>query len=303
MKTFKQFLEERIGTIASVVALGATGGGMYSALQPQEKQPQVTTEPFSSSNIPFVSSPDEGNKPEILHNNQNDAAQRNLRVRELIVQHIKDTEEFREKTYDDMKPLNKDGSPRHLEPGDEVKGKPTVGYGSIHHYDENGNITGSVKAGDTIDQETALRYLNHHIDKHILPKLEKHLPTIFDMRHNSDVPESLIARLITFAYNGGTDPLTNENRTSIAQPLIAANREKDQEKRKELLLKALKGTYDFHVGNGVPMKGILDRRHNKVISVLSDMKTTGYLTPEEYDTHRLDAIRIYKTHKRRRGWK
>ena len=308
MKTFKQFLEERgLATIASVSALGAAGTGMYMSSQQQpsvEKEPQITTQPAEIPSTSFsVLSPDAEKPKTILSVNKNDAAERNLRVRDHIVQHIKNTESFREKAYDDMKPLNKDRSPRHLQPGDEVKGKATVGYGSIHHYDENGNITHSVKPGDSIDEETALRYVNHHIDKEIRPKLEKHLPTIFDMRHNSDVPESLISRFITFAYNGGTDALTNENRTSIAQPLISANREKDPEKRKQLLIKALKGTYDFHIGNGVPMKGLLNRIHNKVISVLSDMKTTGYLTPEEHDAHRLDAIRIYNAQKQRRGWK
>jgi len=309
MKTFKQYLEEKLATIPTVGALGALGAtvaGMYSTSQPnQEKEPEVTQKPFSTPTAQFTTlqpSPDEGKQPTVLNDNKEDAAQRNLRIRDRLIQHIKSKEGFRTKAYDDMQPLTKDRKERSLNQGEQPKGKATIGYGSTYHYDEDGNITGPVKGGDIIDEETALRYINHHIDREIRPHLEKSLPTIFDMKHNTDVPESLISTFLAFAYNGRTDFLTNKNRTSVAQPLIAANKEKDPQKRKELLIKALKGMYDFHLGNGVPMKGLLDRRHDEGISVLSDFKNIGYISPEEYEAHKLDSIRIYEGHKKRRGW-
>lgn len=284
MKSFKQFLEERVGTLATVGALGAIGAGMYSASQPQEDQPEVTTEPFSSPNIPFVSSPDEGNKPEILHNNQNDAAQRNIQVQNHMVEHIKSTEGFRKKAYKD------------------TGGVWTIGYGSTHHYDENGNITKPVKQGDTIDEPTALQYISHHINTQVNPQLEKHLPSIFDMKQNSDIPPELIARFKTFAYNVGTDALTNAKRTSVAQPLISAHKEQDPDKRKDLIMTALKGTYDFHKDNGEPIPGLLNRRHQKVISVLSSLNKNGYLTDEEHEMHKSHAQQIYQNYMKKYGW-
>lgn len=288
MKTFKQYLEEKLATIGTVGTLGALGTAAYISSQEQPpvgQQPQITTEPAQIPTTPFIVSPDEGKQPTVLNDNKEDAAQRNSRVNDLMTDHIKSAEGFRSKAYKD------------------TGGVWTVGYGSTYHYDENGNITSRVKQGDEIDEPTALRYISHHINTQVNPRLEKHLSSIFDMKQNSDVPAEIIARLKTFAHNVGTDALTNPERTSVAKPLIAAHNEKDPAKRKELLLTALKGTYDFHKDNGVPVRGLLNRRHNKVISVLSALKQNGYLTDEEHEMHSNHAREIHKNYMNKYGWK
>jgi GH24 family phage-related lysozyme (muramidase) len=291
MKTFKQYLEEKLATIPTVGALGALGAtvaGMYSTSQPnQEKEPEVTQKPFSTPTAQFTTlqpSPDEGKQPTVLNDNKEDAAQKNLKVQQLMMNHIKSTEGFRNKAYKD------------------TGGVWTIGYGSTYHYDKDGNITSKVKQGDKIDEPTALQYISHHINTQVDPRLEEHLPSIFDMKQNSDVPPELIARFKTFAYNVGTDALTNSKRTSVAQPLIAAHKEKDPEKRKELLLTGLKGTYDFHKDNGVPIPGLLNRRHEKVISVLSALKDSGYLSDEEHEMHSNHAREIHRNYMNKYGW-
>jgi len=289
MKTFKQFLEEKVGawglgTIGGMTAAGV-GSYMASEMPKQQEEPAITEKPFTTPTTQFVSSPDEGKQTAVLSNRPDDAAQRNEEVNRHVIDHLKKAEGFRKKAYKDS------------------GGVWTIGYGSIHHYDENGNITRPVKQGDTIDESTALKYMTHHMNTQVDPKLTQHLPSIFDMKKNSDVPPALIARFKTFAYNVGTDALTNPKRTSVAQPLLAAHKEKDPEKRKELLLTALKGTYDFHKDDGVPVRGLLNRRHEKVVSVLSSLKNSEYLTDEEHEAHLEDARQTYQNYLKKYGWR
>jgi len=289
MKTFKQFLQEKVGvwglgTIGGMTAAGV-GSYMASEMPKQQEEPAITEKPFTTPTTEFVSSPDEGKPPKVLSNNEDDAAQRHLEVQDHLIDHIKSTEGFRKKAYKDS------------------GGVWTIGYGSIHHYDDDGNITRPVRQGDTIDEPTALKYISHHINTQVNPELNKHLPSIFDMKQNSDIPPILVARLKSFAYNVGTNALTNPKRTSVAQPLVAAHNEKDPEKRKELLLTALKGTYDFHKDDGVPVRGLLNRRHEKVVSVLSSLKNSGYLTDEEHEAHLEDARQTYQNYLKKYGWR
>lgn len=291
MKSFKQYLIERgLATLATVGALGATGAGMYSAaVQPEsEPEPEITKTPFSTPTQQFVTSqpsPDEGKQPTVLSNDQENAGQRNLQIQQHIVDHVKSTEGFRNKAYKD------------------TGGVWTIGYGSTHHYDENGNITRPVKEGDVIDEKTAERNIVHHIKTQVAPKLEQHHPFLFDMKQNKEHPPELIARFMTMAYNAGTDPFTNPKRTSIAEPLYKAQKEKDPEKRKEHIITALKGCYDFHKDNGKPIRGLLNRRHEKVISVLNAMKNTGYITPEQHEMHSNHARQIHQNYMKKYGWK
>lgn len=287
MKSFKKFLEENVGAWGAAGLIGAAGVGSYlaSTAPPKEEQPEISTKPATLPASFAIPSPDEGKQTAVLSNRPDDAAQRNEEVNRHVIDHLKKAEGFRKKAYKDS------------------GGVWTIGYGSIHHYDENGNITRPVKQGDTIDESTALKYMTHHMNTQVDPKLTQHLPSIFDMKKNSDVPPALIARFKTFAYNVGTDALTNSKRTSVAQPLLAAHKEKDPEKRKELLVSALMGTYDFHKDNGVPVRGLLNRRHEKVVSVLSSLNNSGYLTDEEHQRHLETARQIHQNYSNKYGWR
>lgn len=302
MKSFEQFLmeeyliEKGLAIPASIAAAGAVAIGSYrsepklppsvdTSITASEVKPDAPPQEEPSPGFQTLSPGPEKpqHEPSVLRVIPDDAGQRNSQIKQMIRDHIKSTEGFRNQAYQDS------------------AGVWTVGYGSTYHYDENGNIAGRVKQGDRIDEEQASRYIDHHIQNNVMSHLSRNLPTIFDSKHNKDIDPMYVARMVTMAYNVGHDALINPKRTSIAQPLIRANQEQDPKERQNHLITALLGTYDFHKAGGNPIPGLLHRRHDKVISVLNSMKQNGSLSDDEYQQHASTAREIYKNHLREMG--
>ena len=96
---------------------------------------------------------------------------------EIATQHIKKFESFESKPYVDK----------------IATGKPlAIGYGITGKYPDGT----PVKATDTVTEPEAHEHLKQHIDKHVLPRLEK-IPNWSEMNHHQQ------ASLIGFAYNTG----------------------------------------------------------------------------------------------------
>jgi len=296
MKSFQQFIieeylqEKGLAIPASIAAAGAIGYGIGSYREEPKLPPSVDTsitasaqqeepqpEPESGfSTLEVEPTPKPEANPEVLKVIPDDAGMRNKRIRDSVVGHVKETEGFRNSAYRDS------------------AGVWTIGYGSTYHYDKDGNITGKVKPGDRISKEQAEDYIHHHVQKNVVPYLSKSLPNIFDSKHNKDIHPEYAGRMITFAYNVGHDPLINPKRDSVAQHLIKANQTEDPDEREEHLMNALFGVYDFHKAGGKKSKGLLDRRHKKVMGILSARKTDGEISNEQYENYKQRAIEIYK---------
>ena len=334
MKTFKQFiiennnlqhLEEGVwGIIKDIAktaavgsALGAGAGGVLvsqginpltnvlgkqTATTQPPKDKDTTTQPFTTENKPEVSSVEK--KPTVLTNNL-DAVERQKQAREILIQRIKDKEGFRTKAYDDMRPFTSDRKERSLNPGEEAKGKATIGYGSTFHYDENGNaikvphptkegelINKPITGGETISKEKAHHYVVSHIRNEIHEPLASKHPTIFDFKHNHDIHPAAISAFYDLAYNNGHHALTyygpRNGRIvgdSVAKPLIAANNATDREERLHHITEALHGTLDFHkLGEPLkPSKGLIDRRWENFTHAFRSMLNDGHITQEQHD--------------------
>jgi len=96
---------------------------------------------------------------------------------EIATTHIKKFESFESKPYVDK----------------IATGKPlAIGYGITGKYPDGT----PVKATDTVTEPEAHEHLKQHIDKHVLPRLEK-IPNWSEMNHHQQ------ASLIGFAYNTG----------------------------------------------------------------------------------------------------
>jgi len=293
MKSFQQFIieqyleEKGLAIPASIAAAGAIGYGIGSYRQEPKLPPSVDTSMTASveqeepqpepgfSTLEAESTPKPEANPEVLKVIPDDAGMRNKRIRDSVVGHVKETEGFRDRAYQDS------------------AGVWTIGYGSTYHYDKDGNIIGKVKPGDRISTDQAEDYIHHHVQKNVVPYLSKSLPNIFDSKHNKDIHPEYVGRMITFAYNVGHDALINSKRDSVAQHLIKANQTEDPEERKKHLMNGLFGVYDFHKADGMPIKGLVDRRHKKVMGVLSSMGNDGYISKEDADNFKQKGRLIY----------
>jgi lysozyme len=116
---------------------------------------------------------------------------------ELATSHIKSFESFRSKAYVDT----------------ITKGKPlAIGYGITSKYPDGS----TVKSTDTVTEKQAHDHLKQHIDKHVLPKLEK-IPGWGDMNHSQQ------ASLIGFAYNTGGSFYGSKGYETISKHLRSKN--------------------------------------------------------------------------------
>lgn len=311
MKTFKQFLEQRFGTLPTVGALGGivTGAAMYSALQPhekqpQEKQPQVTSEPSSTPTVSFTvqPSPDKGNPPKVLSDSLDPIKRRNDAL-EPLIKTIKEKEGFEENAY--------------ICPA----GTCTIGYGSTFHFDDEGNIikiphptekgkfiNKTITMGETITKPKAEHYVRSHIRNEIQKPLEKQLPTIFDFKHNHDVHPAVISTLFDLAYNNGDSVIWFHGKNkkgnivgdSVAQHLIAANKATEPETRLNHIIEGLHGTLDFHKlrekkeGPLVPNLGLLNRRMENLTHTFGRLHADGHITQEQHEANMTRARNRYK---------
>jgi len=288
-------------------------GETQTQISPREKQqPQTNTQAETSpreqqqpeTNTPAETSSTEVRKPTVLKNNL-DTVERQKQAREILIKRIKDKEGFRTKAYDDMRPFTSDGEERSLNPGEEAKGKATIGYGSTFHYDENGNaikvphptkkgevINKPITGGETISEEEAHHYVESHIRNEIHRPLASKHPTIFDFKHNHDIHPAAISAFYDLAYNNGHPALTyygpRNGRIvgdSVAKPLISANSATDREERLHHIIEALHGTLDFHkLGTPLkPSKGLINRRWENFTHAFRSMLNDGHITQEQHD--------------------
>lgn len=311
MKSFKQFLEERVGTLATVGALGATVAGMYGALAPSENnssqsqnQPEVTSKPFSTPTVSFTAqpSPDKGNPPKVLSSSL-DPIKRQNDALEPLIKTIKEKEGFEENAY--------------ICPA----GTCTIGYGSTFHFDDEGNIikiphptekgkfiNKTITMGETITKPKAEHYVRSHIRNEIQKPLEKQLPTIFDFKHNHDVHHAVISTFFDLAYNNGAPVIWFHGKNkkgnivgdSVAQHLIAANKATDPETRLNHIIEGLHGTLDFHKlrkkkeGPLVPNLGLLNRRMENLTHTFGRLHADGHITQEQHEANMTRARNRYK---------
>ena len=89
------------------------------------------------------------------------------------------------------------------------KGKVwTIGKGSTTHPDGT-----PVKRGDRISKDQANQYMQHYVDKNVLPVLSKRIPNWGQMNPNQQ------SALVSFAYNVGPNFYGKENFQTITNAL------------------------------------------------------------------------------------
>jgi lysozyme len=156
---------------------------------------------------------------------------------ELATNHIKGFESFRSKAYVDT----------------IATGKPlAIGYGITGKYPDGTKVNSS----DTVTEKQAHDHLKQHIDKHVLPKLEK-IPGWGDMNHNQQ------ASLIGFAYNTGGSFYGAKGYETITKHL----KNKDWEKVDDAI-------HLYNKSGGEVRRGLIRRRKME-----ADMWNSGNRTP------------------------
>lgn len=142
-------------------------------------------------------------------------------------------------------PINKDGLPI------------TVGYGSC-----NGSLPPgeSFKLGDTIDEATAIRWMEYEVEHHINPEINRLV--------NFELEENELGALQSFCYNLGTGALQRSTMLKLI------NNDQFEDAQAEFL--------KFCISNGEPVRGLLRRR-------LAEAALFGPLSREELIAKYLDG--------------
>lgn len=158
----------------------------------------------------------------------------------------------------------------HFEPNAYVdkiaKGNPlAIGYGITSKYPDGRKV----KATDTVTEPEAHEHLKQHIDKFVLPKLEK-IPGWEEMDHHKQ------AALIGFAYNTGGTFYGNKGYETISRHL----KNKDWDKVDDAM-------HLYNRSGGVVRNGLIRRRKseadmwNRGSSAATQTTSTTSTTPTQ----------------------